>query len=179
MSLTGEHTILLVEDNPMDVMFLRRAFRELGVTHRLATVSDGSEAIQYLDGKGPYANRHEFPIPKLILLDLGLPGINGFQVLQWLRCHETLRHLIVIILSSSVFSPDIKRAYSLGANSFLVKPAGLSELTAAIKTLLDFWLAKATLPDSPPKPSDDVIPLQQPALHSPLSPALKTSTPSA
>jgi len=178
MNLNAEHhTILLVEDSPLDVMFLQRAFRELGVKHRLVTVSDGAEAKDYLEGRGPYADRQEFPLPKLILLDLGLPHVNGFEVLQWLRSHETLRHLIVIVLSGSVFSPDIKRSYALGANSFLVKPAGIKELCSTIKSLLDFWLQKASVPDAVPHPTPTVIEFQQPDATPQAEPGRQASAP--
>lgn len=113
----GELAILLVEDNPVDVTLLRRGFRDPGITHRLLAVSDGAQAIQHLDGQGSYSNRTEFPLPKRILLDSGLPNADGFEVLRWLCNHHTLRHLPVIVLSGSAFSPDAKRAYATGANS--------------------------------------------------------------
>ena len=81
--------------------------------------------------------------------DLGLPHVDGFQVLEWLRHHETLRHLIVIVLSGSVFSPDVKRSYSLGANSFLAKPLRLEQFYKTIKSATDFWLESCQLPSMP------------------------------
>jgi CheY-like chemotaxis protein len=160
MFSTVEPTVLLVEDNPIDVLMLRRAFTELETACRLSVVSDGAEAIQYLNGEGAFADRKEFPIPNLILLDLGLPHVDGFQVLQWLRAHATLRHLPVIVLSGSSFSPDIKRAYAAGANSFLTKPSGLAEVTGAIKELMAYWLERCRLMDSSAAAASDPVQLR-------------------
>jgi len=142
-------TILLVEDNPVDVVLMQRAFRQLAFGYRLTVVNDGSEAIQYLNGECLYANRKEFPFPSLILLDLGLPVVDGFQFLKWLRQQGGLCHVPVIVLTGSSFTPDVKRAYAAGANSFLRKASGLTELTVEVKGLTDYWLGFSKLPDVP------------------------------
>ena len=110
-------TILLVEDNPDDVFLVGMAFKKLGKTNPLVVVRDGEQAVQYFQGEGGYSDREQFPIPQLILLDLDIPGMNGFQVLTWLRQESEFRHLPMIILTISTYSPDVRRAYQLGANS--------------------------------------------------------------
>src|SRR5438270_815983 len=127
-------------------MLVNRCFRKARIGNRLVVVSDGERAIRYCGGDGPYGNRELYPLPGLVLLDLGLPGLSGFQVLSWLRSQEKLRHLPVVVLTASVFSADVKRAYQMGANSFLVKPVELSELAGAIKEMLEFWLGPCELP---------------------------------
>jgi len=163
----AEPAILLVEDNPVDVMLMRRAFRELEFSYRLAVVGDGAQAIQYLNGEGPYAARAEFPFPNLLLLDLGLPHVDGFQVLRWLRSQKTLQHLPVIVLSGSSFSPDIKRAYAAGANSFLTKPSGLAELIGAMKGLTEYWLHRGPVPQASPASAQNILKLPQPETDAP------------
>ena len=140
-------TILLVEDNAVDVMLMQRAFRQLAFGYRLTVVEDGALAMQYLNGEGLYADRKEYPFPSLILLDLGLPVVDGFQFLQWLRGTIGFRHVPVIVLSGSSLSTDVKRAYAAGANSFLTKAPGLAELTVEVKGLTDYWLGFSRLPD--------------------------------
>jgi CheY-like chemotaxis protein len=147
MPVTLVPAILLVEDNPVDAMLIQRAFRELKKDYRVSVVNDGALAVDYMKGDGLYADRKEYPFPRLILLDLSLPVMDGFQFLKWLREESALRHVPVVALSGSSFSPDIKRAYATGANSFLSKPSGLSELTGAVKDLMEYWLGRCRLPD--------------------------------
>jgi len=125
-------TILLIEDNPVDVTLMQRAFRQLASPYRLTVATDGVQAMQYMRGEVPYTDRREYPFPSLILLDLSLPMVDGFQFLQWLRQQSGLCHVPVVVLSGSSFSPDVTRAYAAGANSFLTKPSGLAALTAEI-----------------------------------------------
>jgi CheY-like chemotaxis protein len=115
-------TVLLVDDSPDDVFLVGRAFRQVGIPNPLVVVGDGDQAIQYLKGEGIYADREQFPIPVLVLLDLNTPRVTGFEVLTWLRQDPDFRHLPVIVLTASTYSPDVTRAYQLGANSFLTKP---------------------------------------------------------
>ena len=99
------NTILLVEDSPDDVLLTRLAFQHAGISHRLVAVSDGEQAVQYLNCEGPYADRERFPIPRLILLDLEMPHMTGFEFLVWVRRESELRLLPVIAVSGSLYPP--------------------------------------------------------------------------
>src|SRR5262249_27086302 len=114
-------TILLVEDDPNDVFFLKYAFEQAGVRNPLRTVEHGQDAIDYLGGTGKYANRSQHPLPCIILLDLKMPGVSGLDVLRWIKGQPHLACVIVIVLSSSNNDSDIHEAYGLGARSYLVK----------------------------------------------------------
>ena len=133
-------TILLVEDEENDVLFMRHAFQEVGVLNPLQVASDGRAVIDYLTGNGEYADRERFPLPGLVLLDLKLPRMMGLVVLKWIRTQPELKSLIVIILTSSQLSPDIEMAYQLGANAYLVKPSSPSELCKVVAAIKLFWL---------------------------------------
>ena len=126
--------ILVADDDENDVFFIERALKEAQVANPLRRVRDGEEAIAYLKGEGGYGDREKFPLPHLMLLDLKMPRKNGFEVLEWVRGQPGLKRLPVIILTSSKEDPDIKRAYDLGANTYLVKPAkpeGLVDMAKA------------------------------------------------
>ncbi|NOX20755.1 MAG: response regulator [Nitrospirae bacterium] len=144
---TQDLTILLVEDDPNDVILIKRAFQKNGLINPIKVVSNGEEAIQYLEGKGPFSDRARYPIPILILLDLKMPKMSGFEFLKWVRAHPKYKKIIVVILTSSRESPDINRAYELGANSFLVKPVEFTDLIRLVKELHLYWI----LLNEPPK----------------------------
>ncbi len=131
---TRAHAILLVEDNEDDILLIERAFHKANVANPLVVVRDGEEAVAYL------SNLDGNPIPELVLLDLKLPRKDGFEVLEWLRAQPVLRRLPVVVLTSSGETPDIDRAYDLGANSYLVKPVGFEALLDMVKTLGLYWL---------------------------------------
>jgi CheY-like chemotaxis protein len=133
-------TILLIEDIPDDVFFLKNAFKEAGVYNPLYVAKDGREAQDYLSGKDAFADREQFPLPCLTLLDLKLPRVMGLDVLRWIRRQPGLRSLIVIILTSSQQLSDIEGAYELGANAYLVKPSSPAELREIAITIKKFWL---------------------------------------
>ncbi len=141
------HTILLVEDDPNDVLLIRRAFRKSNVANPIQVVGDGEEAIAYLSGQGPYADRERYPLPLLLLLDLKLPRKSGFEVLEWLRQQPGLKRLPVVVLTSSAETPDVNRAYDLGANSYLVKPVRFEDLLHMVRTLNLYWLIINEKPD--------------------------------
>src|SRR3954468_6378149 len=113
---------LLVEDEQDDAVLIQRAFRRAKFLNPLQVVRSGEEAMLYLKGEGRYSNRAEFPLPALVLLDLRMHGVDGFELLAWIRSQENLRALRVVVLSGSDAMTDVNRAYHLGANSFLVKP---------------------------------------------------------
>ena len=133
------HTILLVDDSENDLILLRIAFKKADVTNPLQDVRNGEEAIAFLHGDGQYNDRNRFPLPAVVLLDLNMPRKNGFDVLSWRGTQPALKPLPIIILTASSRMEDVERAFDLGANCFLVKPATLEELIAMIRCLRD-WL---------------------------------------
>ena len=119
---SGDNAILLVEDNLDDIALITRAFQRAGVRHRVEAVTSGMDAIAYLQGATPYGNREKYPLPALVLLDIRMPGTDGFEVLRWIRHSADFSELCVVMLTSSDLIRDVNQAYNLGANSFLVKP---------------------------------------------------------
>jgi CheY-like chemotaxis protein len=140
------HCILQVEDSEEDVFFLQFAFKEAGVDALIQVARDGQEAIEYLSGNGPFADRTKFVLPSLVLLDLKLPRKSGWEVLEWMRRQPVLKKMPVIVLSGSAQPVDIDRAYLLGANSYLVK-SSMDELTEMAKALKHYWLQHNHFPD--------------------------------
>ena len=106
------------------------------------------EAINYLSGLGKYSLRDEFPLPDLLLLDLKMPGADGFEVLRWVRRQPGLRNLRVVVLTASNEIRDVQKAYQLGANSFMVKPTDFEDTTQMAKTLADYWLGLSWAPET-------------------------------
>jgi CheY-like chemotaxis protein len=133
-------SVLLVEDDPNDVALTQRAFTRAGFVNPLQVVTDGEQAIAYLAGQPPYADRRRHPLPILVLLDLKLPRRSGFEVLAWLRGRQHVRRLPVVVLTSSQHSPDVDRAYDAGANSYLVKPVAFEGLLSLVRTLGLYWI---------------------------------------
>jgi len=132
--------ILHVEDEDSDILLLQLAFSEAGITVPVHVATDGQKAIDYLSGAGQYADRKQFPLPCLVLLDLKLPRKSGFEVLEWIRAQPILRRLVVIVLSSAEYECDIDQAYELGANSYLVKPMDIAERQRMCRSLNAWWL---------------------------------------
>ena len=135
-----EGVILLAEDDPNDVLLIERAFQRTHVANPLQVVRDGEEALAYLSGQGPFADRERHPLPVLMLMDLKMSRKSGLEVLEWVRQQPGLKRLPIVVLTSSNQSPDINRAYELGANSYLVKPAGFDSLLELVKNLDMYWL---------------------------------------
>src|SRR5882672_3858639 len=119
--------MLVVEDNQFDAIILGRALSESGLGINAHFVEDGQEAIDYLGGKGGFSDRTIYPLPRLVLLDLKMPRLNGFDVLNWIRETPQAPRLITVIFTSSDQEIDINRAYDLGANSYLRKPQDFSD----------------------------------------------------
>lgn len=132
-------TILLVEDSPDDVFFMRRAMKSAGLQAPLQVAGDGQTAIDYLDGSRIFANRSDYPLPCLVLLDLKLPQVLGLDVLKWVRSRPEFLTLPVVVLTSSSERSDLERAYRLGANSFMVKPTDPGDLLGLAKCFQDYW----------------------------------------
>ena len=137
--MTTGWTILHVDDDPNDSLLLRHACRAASLNYGIECVSDGEVAMAYLTGKEPYANRQQYPMPNLVLLDLKMPRKTGFEVLEWLRREPSLRRLVVFVFTSSRHQEDIDRAYELGANGYLVKPVGFDRLVDDLKAV-NQWL---------------------------------------
>src|SRR5262249_4579572 len=135
-----EGVILLAEDDLNDVLLIRRAFQRTHVANPLHVVQDGEQALAYLSGEGPFADRERYPLPVLMLIDLKMPRRNGLEVLEWVRLQPCLKRLPVVVLTSWNQNPDINRAYELGANSYLVKPAAFDSLLELVKNLDMYWL---------------------------------------
>ena len=138
--------ILFVDDDPNDQLLVRTASKHFGLELSLQVVRDGEEAIAYLTGAREFADRMRFPFPNVLLTDLKMPGMNGFELLQWLR--DNPQHSVVptIVFTSSRIESDVRRAYELGANSFMVKPQGLKQLMEAMRITLEFWSRCERLP---------------------------------
>lgn len=135
-----EATVLLCEDDPDDVLLTQIAFEKARLANPLQIVRDGEEAIAYLRGEDRFADRTRFPMPILLLLDLKLPKLDGFYVLEWLRRQPALDRLPVAIMTASDHDPDITRAYALGADSYLIKPPDAEALLALVQRLRAYWL---------------------------------------
>lgn len=131
--------VLYVEDEANDIFFMRWAFQRASLNVYFHTVTDGQRAIDYLSGKAPYQDRREHPFPSLILLDLHLPVVPGFEVLKWIRAQENLRNLPVIIFSSSSRPDDERKATQLGANQYIYKPSSGLEFSTVASCLKERW----------------------------------------
>lgn len=132
--------ILVAEDDLTDAFFLERAFKRAGIAVTLHFVRDGQEVIDYLRGSGQFTDRRRHPLPQLVLLDLKMPRLDGFDVLEWTRKQPALNGLVIVIFSSSGEPQDINRAYGLGANSYIVKPHSMGELMELVGRFKKHWL---------------------------------------
>jgi CheY-like chemotaxis protein len=137
--------ILQVEDDPNDVFLLQHAMTKAGVVNPIQVASDGRQAIEYLEGTGKFADREQFPLPCLVLLDLKLPHVMGLNVLKWIR-QQPGAPLVVVMLTASGEDADVATAYRLGANAFLTKPSKASKLEEMARAIKEFWLTHNTLP---------------------------------
>lgn len=144
--MQGGGVVLLVEDNPSDVLLFQRAYTKAHISYPLQVVHDGQAAIDYLSGIAPYDNRASYPLPLVVLLDLKLPRRTGHEVLAWIRQHATLKRLPVIIFTSSRQPVDVNRAYDLATNSYLVKPATSAALADIIRLIEQYWLRTNEFP---------------------------------
>jgi len=135
-----KRTILLVEDDENDAFFMKNAFQKAGIANPLYVARDGQIALDYMEGAGPFANRGEFPLPCIILLDLKLPRVMGLDVLKALRKERNF--IPVLVMTSSKYHTDIEQAYEFGANAYLLKPPDSGKLLETVKAIRDFWLAE-------------------------------------
>jgi CheY-like chemotaxis protein len=130
-------SIVLVEDNPDDADLILYAFRKVHIANPVEVIPDGERAIQRL---GERADAGDGQVPALVLLDLKLPRRSGFEVLEWIRSNDASRLWPVVVLTSSNQNGDVRRAYELGANSYLVKPVGSDALLDMVRTLQSYWV---------------------------------------
>jgi CheY-like chemotaxis protein len=145
--MNDQATILIVEDNAVDAMLLRRAFTKAAVLNPVWIVVTAEEAVAYLKGVDKYHDRAQYPLPGLILLDLELPGMTGHGLLAWLRTQPDLKALRVVVLSGSDNPRDINLAYELGASSFVTKPTDLEHLVRLSRAIHGYWLCFNQTPE--------------------------------
>jgi len=140
--------LLVAEDNAHDIFLLKRAFIKAGIDVPMHIVNDGQEAVDYLLGEGRFADRKEYPLPTLLVIDLKMPRLSGFDVIRWVREHDGLRRLPILVLSSSGLGKDVNRAYDLGANSYLLKPSRFEDLELLAEDVERYWCQRNHGPDS-------------------------------
>jgi two-component system, response regulator len=146
--------ILLVEDNPNDVTLTLRAFKRYNLSNGVHVVHDGAEALEFIFGTGAYAGRGFEPTPRVILLDLKLPKVDGLEVLQRIKADPRTRVIPVVILTSSREQCDIVDSYQLGVNGYIVKPVDFEQFTEAMRQLGLYWVLLNQPPIRPNRPGE-------------------------
>jgi CheY-like chemotaxis protein len=137
-------TILVVEDEPNDQLFIKEGLREAGFSGSIHVVNDGMEAVNYMMGEGLYADRDQFAYPTFIMTDIKMPRMDGFGVLEFLKKNPAWRIIPTVVLSASSDLDDIKKSYMLGASSYHVKPQDLDQLRRQLKVLYNYWITCET-----------------------------------
>jgi CheY-like chemotaxis protein len=135
-----------VEDDPNDITLVHLAFRKVTIPVSISSVKDGDEAVNYLKGEHDYSDRTRHPMPTVVLLDIKIPRQSGLEVLAWIRSQTNFSALPVILFTSSQDLKDVRRAYQLGANAYLVKPVDFKELGETLQSFATFWLGRNFLP---------------------------------
>ena|SRR5215469_9753968 len=131
--------VLIAEDSDDDAMAIRAALRNAGVTLPLRFVTDGSSVIAYLKGAREYVDREIFPLPNVLLLDLKMPRLDGFQVMEWLKTQKQFHDLLIVVLSGMGELSNIREAYMLGARSFLIKPIRVTDVRNVMRAYSTYW----------------------------------------
>jgi CheY-like chemotaxis protein len=139
-TMLNDAAILVAEDDENDIFLMNRAFKRAGIPNPLFVVHNGQEAVDYLAGKGDYAQRDKFPLPGLMLLDLKMPWMDGFDVLKWLRTHPQFDTLPVVVLTSSKLQSDVDQSRQLGVYDYRVKPHGFDDLVRLLDDVRKCWL---------------------------------------
>ncbi len=140
--------VLIAEDDENDALLLKRAIKRVNPAATFYLVSDGNEAMLYLKGDGKYGERDKFPFPRVLITDLKMPRMDGFELLHWLHDHPDCNVIPKIVLSASNIERDVIRAYQLGANIFFKKPASFDDLIAMIELNFRVWTAAELPPDN-------------------------------
>jgi CheY-like chemotaxis protein len=149
-TMTPAGAILLVEDNDDDVFLMKHALTSAGISNPIFVVETGQLAVDYLSGTGEYQERSRFPMPVIVFLDLKLPLMSGHEVLAWIRGQRQLETLLVVVLTSSDEPSDVRRSYSLGANSYLMKPLTARQLVDLSKAFNWSWMERSGAVATPP-----------------------------
>jgi CheY-like chemotaxis protein len=139
-------TILVAEDDPNDQFFIEKELKKLDIPIQVRFVNDGEQAIAYFLSLGKFADPAQFPKPDVIFIDLKMPRLNGFELLQWLRKHKVAERLLTVVVSSSSLQEDIDKAYDLGAKAYLVKPATVQDYAKVFRITGEFFLEHAQQP---------------------------------
>lgn len=137
--------VLIAEDSDLDFQLLEHALRETKSHIQVRRASDGFLAVEYLKGEGAFSDRLDHPFPHVIIVDLKMPRMSGFEVLEWIRDNPHCRVIPTIVLSTSTEPEDVQRAYELGANTYFTKPSGLPDLQSLCFHLAEYW-ARAEIP---------------------------------
>ena len=140
--------VLLVDDNPNDQELTIHALKRSELVHCVQVARDGVEALDFVFCGGPFATRSQTNLPRLILLDLKLPRLDGWDVLRRVKDDPRTRHIPVVVLTSSSDHRDIAKCYELGANSYIIKPVDFQEFTQAARVIGTYWLSLNNLPDN-------------------------------
>jgi CheY-like chemotaxis protein len=143
----NQFTVLLVEDDLNDIFLVKRAFKKAQIPNPLQVATDGVEAIRYLQGDGKYADRHLYPLPSLIVMDIKMPRKTGFEVLDWIKKDGILKRIPVIIVSSSDQPEDINHAYESGANAYMVKPVDFRAVETLFQSITHYWGLECAKPE--------------------------------
>jgi two-component system, response regulator len=141
--------ILLAEDDPEHAALARRAFTKYSIINPIFTVASGAEVLSYLMGEGRFADRREYPRPGLLLLDLKLPGMHGFEVIRWIRAHPEYKSLPIVVITAQNNSREVNEAFLLGANSFMIKPVEFADFVQATAGLESYWAWTDKAPQVP------------------------------
>ena len=144
---TRQFTVLLVEDDLNDIFLVKRAFKMAQLENPLQVVTDGEEAVHYLKGEGRFGDREAHPVPKLIVMDIKMPRMTGFDVLNWIKHDAALRRIPIVIVSSSDRPQDINRAYELGANAYMVKPVDFRAVERLFASITHYWGLECAKPE--------------------------------
>jgi len=146
----GPPTLLIVEDNEDDIFFMERIFKQMGARCDLRFARDGVEAVEYLSGKGRFKDRVQNPLPTINLMDLKMPRMNGFEVLEWMQKQPEIKLIPTIVVTSSTMQEDVTRAYRSGANAVMNKPVDKDSLLQMLKTFHLYWTDYVEMPEVKP-----------------------------